>query len=196
MLPLHSLEDGYQYSGGMCCIHLQGPRQKQSSHKTNMWSTFQWKLSTIYRTPATYPRDHTSNLMLCLLKTRWQARELRWIASLKVALYTGLLVSFINDVRSFGGSSCMRHIMIGKMAIRHFWAILGRPYWKSWALRKYEQMPNNIMMYNIWQLVPSVVSRQNENHIACPHHVVRFQCTLMAGKGHVVSATSSDRISC
>ena len=72
----------------------------------------------IHRTPATYPRDHTSNLMLCLLKTRWQARELRWIVSLKVVLYAGLFVSFINEVRSFGGSSCKTHIMIGNTATR------------------------------------------------------------------------------
>jgi len=56
--------------------------------------------------------------MLCLLKTRWQARALRWIVSLKVALYAGLFVSFINEVLSFGGSSCNRHIMIGKTATR------------------------------------------------------------------------------
>jgi hypothetical protein len=76
------------------------------------------KTSMIYRTPVTYPRDHTSNLMLCLLKTRWQARALRWIVTLKVALYAGLFVSLINEVRSFGGSSCKRHIMIGKTATR------------------------------------------------------------------------------
>lgn len=59
----------------------------------------------------TYPRDQTSNLMPCLLKTRWQALELRWIVKLKVALYEGLFVSFTKGVWSFGGSSCKIHIM-------------------------------------------------------------------------------------
>lgn len=115
---LNSFKDGYQHLWGMCWLHLHVPKWKQSLHKINTQNIFQWKLSMTYRTPGTYPRDHTSNLMLCLLKTRWQARELRWIVSLKVALYAGLFVSFINEVRSLGGSSCKRHIMIGKTATR------------------------------------------------------------------------------
>lgn len=30
--------------------------------------------------------------------------------------------------------------------------------------------------------VPSVISHQNENHIACSHHVVIFKCKKMAGE--------------
>jgi len=29
--------------------------------------------------------------------------------------------------------------------------------------------------------VPSVISHQNESHVACSHHVVIFQCKKMAG---------------
>lgn len=36
--------------------------------------------------------------------------------------------------------------------------------------------------YMYMMTVLSVISHQNENHIACPHHVVIFQCKKMAGE--------------
>jgi len=41
-------------------------------------------------------------------------------------------------------------------------------------------MAGDITIRGIWSLVPSVVSRANENHVACTRHTVICKCDKMA----------------
>lgn len=50
-------------------------------------------------------------------------------------------------------------------------SVLWRLYRRSWAMRNYKQMPGNIVVQDIWWLLPLIVSHQNENHVTCLHHM-------------------------
>jgi len=151
----------------------------------------------INRTPGTYPRDHTSNLMLCLLKTRWQARELRWIVSLKVALYAGLFVSFINEVRSFGGSSCNRHIMVGKTATKL--TFLGHIMKAILKVMSSVELWTNVRQYhNVQYMTTSIIccgTLRWKSHCRPPSSG-NILVWVNGWQGHVALTKNSIRFSC
>jgi hypothetical protein len=59
---------------------------------------------------------------------------------------------------------------------------LKRLYYESWATWKYKQIPSNAAMCDIWWPVPSTISHETENHVACQCHLVIFQCEKICGK--------------